>query len=99
MTLDSVIKEWARAHIMSIVPELKRRGSKWCVHINEQWPTVDDSGSYIPDTALHNRIVEWATPQLEFWPNCKRMSYDMWYFDRKQDAEKFITLYHLKWAK
>ena len=97
MTLDHVIQEWAHSHIMSVIPELTRRGRQWCVHINERWPTVDDAGSYIPNTALHGKIVEWATPQLESWPNCKRMAYDMWYFERRQDAEKFITLYHLKW--
>lgn len=43
--------------------------------------------------------VEWALEQLEDWPNCKRMSFNMWDFKHRTDAEKFITLYHLSWQQ
>lgn len=45
-----------------------------------------------------SEIIEWATAELEKWKDVRRMSYDQWHFKRKRDAEKFQTLYHLRWT-
>jgi hypothetical protein len=46
-----------------------------------------------------DECIEWATVQLALWPDCKRKSWDMWDFKHRRDAEKFRTLFTLKWAQ
>lgn len=43
--------------------------------------------------------VRWTDEKLKDWPNCKRMAWNIWDFKHRQDAEKFITLFHLSWVK
>ena len=37
--------------------------------------------------------------ELKNWTNVRRMAWDQWNFKYKKDAEKFVTLFNLKWAK
>lgn len=67
---------------------ISRRSNKWCVEIIEDW---------FGDTDQLNDVIDWTVNQLAGWENCTRMSFDMWYFKYKKDAEKFTTLFHLKW--
>jgi hypothetical protein len=78
--------------------ELSRRGRDWCITLKEpsEYPDID-SLLWVNPGRLDER-VEWATEQLKSWPMVKRMAHDMWFFKRKVDAEKFQTLYNLKWA-
>jgi hypothetical protein len=95
MTLDNVMKDWANSHVGKVAPLLERRGRKWCVRFEETWQ--DDTGVHVTNNRMHTEMVDWAVEQLASWPMCVRMAYDQWFFDRKQDAEKFITLCNLKW--
>lgn len=71
---------------------LQRRGRKWCIIIEESF-TLD----------LHNEIwtnaINWTVSQLEHRKDVSRTSYHMWYFNTKQEAEKFQTLFWLKWGQ
>lgn len=51
------------------------------------------------DDITLDEVISWCTSELEKWQGVRRISYDMWKFPKKHDAEKFITLYNLKWAK
>lgn len=50
------------------------------------------------DTDVHTECVRWTTDQLERKPRVTRMSYDMWFFERKRDIEEFRTFWLLKWS-
>jgi hypothetical protein len=43
--------------------------------------------------------ISWSTEQLITWPNVSKMSFKSWIFDSQKDAEKFKTLFVLKWQK
>jgi hypothetical protein len=78
----------------SIIPKLSQKGRKWEIILEEQF--VVDSQYY--ETDFHDNLgqaVEWATEQLKTWPKVRRLAYDQWEFLKKNDAEKFITLFHL----
>lgn len=47
----------------------------------------------------HTECIEWTTAQLAEHPRAKRMSYDMWYFERKRELEEFQTFWLLKWSE
>jgi hypothetical protein len=47
----------------------------------------------------HNNCIFWTEQQLQTWIGVKRVACDEWYFNKKSDAEKFMTLFNLKWAK
>ena len=42
---------------------------------------------------------EWAADQLKSWPDCQRVAWDRWRFKYRKDAEKFRTLFTLKWIQ
>ena len=72
----------------------KRKARCWQLMIVEEPATIEE---------LHNSLrldecIDWTTQQLNNQIMAIRTSYDTWYFMRKQDAEKFATLWHLKWA-
>ena len=80
-----------------IYPDLSKRGRHWCLQIKEEPPEVV-YGPVFSDVLRFDKRVNWCGEQLSTWPDVSRMAYDMWYFKRKRDAEKFQTLYNLKWA-
>jgi hypothetical protein len=99
MTLDQVMKDWAMSHAPDINPRLYRgQQRKWTVKIEEVWASVDDAGNYFNSTGLDQR-VEWTAKTLDTWKTATRTSWDMWVFNNKKEAEKFITVYHLTWAQ
>ena len=51
------------------------------------------------DSYLLNDIITWAIEELDKWPRVRRTAYDMWKFPSKKQADKFITLFNLKWAR
>lgn len=53
--------------------------------------------NYPEYNSLFDDMIEWAVEELEKW-NAWRSSYDTWVFSNKDEAEKFITFYTLKWA-
>ena len=51
------------------------------------------------DISALNEVIDWATEQLDTWPNCRRTAWDRWDFKNPCDAQKFKTLFTLKWAR
>ena len=98
VTLDQVMAVWGKSRMPKIKPELSRERysktySKWRLQLVEVWP--DDMHFGASD--LDER-VEWTYQTLKTWESARRTAWDMWVFDSKKEADKFITLYHLTWA-
>ena len=94
--LDKVLREWTSRDSV-IKPKLDCKGTGtgvrwWRIQLVEE---SDDDSTWT--TNKLNDSVEWALKTLKTWPDCKRMSFDMWDFKHRRDAEKFITLFHLSW--
>ena len=51
------------------------------------------------DTLELIEVIDWATEQLDTWPNCKRTAWDRWEFKNLRDSQKFKTLFLLTWAR
>lgn len=82
----------------TIKPLLAKKNRIWTITLSEVWPDDFTEAPYSGSDSLDTRI-EWITTELTKWPGVKRMSWDQWYFDDKRHAEKFITLYYMKWAE
>lgn len=94
--LQAVMFKWSE-RLSVIKPKLHLRESKW-------WRVqlVDEIDEGDPNTWYNQKFddcVSWSLDKLKDWPDCKRMSFDMWDFKHRKDAEKFITLFHLSWAQ
>lgn len=68
------------------------------VRIEEDWNNSDGSTYYTFDYSNLDSRCEWAAEQLHNWKFVTRLSHQEWKFLRRKDAEKFITLFNLKWA-
>ena len=73
---------------------LTKRGNRWMFRISDFNWEVDEFAS--PD--IHSDCIEWTVKQLEQYPRVNRMAYDIWYFERKREAEQFQTLWLIKWS-
>ncbi len=69
--------------------ELRIFNNKWRVRI------VEDS-LYTWENLLDERC-EWAEKQLANWRFVYRISHQEWVFINQRQAEKFLTLYNLRW--
>lgn len=98
VTLESVMKEWSKLNKPTIDPILKYLRNNWTLQLVEKFGTVDDAGNHYNTRELDDR-VKWTTEELEKWQGARRTAWDQWYFDDKRIAEKFITYYHLIWAR
>ncbi len=81
----------------NIFADIYQRGKYWCVTLQEQ-PSPNTTTPIWSNPGKLDERVDWAISQLDTWPGVKRMAHDTWHFKRKHDAEKFQTLYNLKWA-
>lgn len=81
---------------LPVSAKLSKKQNKWAVTIAEE-----TMFSYRVIEFVNNldEKIQWAVTQLNEWPNVNRMSYDTWFFRYKRDAEKFQTLFALKWAE
>lgn len=81
-------------------PILRKHGKGWRISVEEVHPDeiILTYGTTI-DPDILNEAIDWTTTQLSTWPNVRRMSWQDWDFKHKSDANKFITLYYLKWAE
>lgn len=86
---------------IKIVIEGKRNSWNLSVVENRSDFGHDEGGSYSyqPDNPNYDFIVNWSEQELSTWKNCRRIAWNMWQFKYKQDAEKFSTLFYLKWAQ
>jgi hypothetical protein len=92
--LGQVLKLWTTMNIPSEVKiKLKHRAQYgWVIDL-----VVKPGNDYQPH--LLDERAEWCYQQLKDWPMCQRTAWDMWSFQSKHDAEKFITLYTVQWAQ
>lgn len=80
---------------------LDKHKVRWWVNIYEDWANTAADQHYQYYTASDSKLrerIDWAAEQLEDWKFVSRQSYHHWAFMRKLDAEKFITLFNLKWS-
>jgi hypothetical protein len=97
LTIDDVMKLWAMDSQPTIKPMLQRRQKNWAVVLEEVWPPeiINKSSS---SHALDTRVA-WVVEELTKWQGVRRLAWDMWYFDDKRTAEKFLTLYYMIWDR
>lgn len=80
-------------------PELwKNSKGKWSVTLQEVWGDEVWTNEGPFGGEILDKTVEWAEQELKKW-DCNRTAYDTWMFRKKQDAEKFITLFLIQWPK
>ena len=91
--------------ILEIGPKVKAALRKvnlsWRVRIEEDWENTPDHEHnfyFITDYSNLDVRCEWADQQLTTWKTATRLSHQEWKFSKQKDAEKFITLFNLKWA-
>lgn len=80
-----------------IIVDISRKGRYWRVTLQDSHQSAEWTPVWIDPGAVDER-VNWTSEQLLHWSGVRRMAYDMWYFQHKRDAEKFQTLYNLKWG-
>jgi len=97
-SLNKVMQSWVKKEEPTIQPVLSRRAGKYSVTLEEKWQSVDDAGNYYNSGALDEK-VEWTNEYLATVKESIRTSWDTWQFKSKQDAEKFILFYTLRWIK
>jgi len=86
----------------TIRPTIIKNNNGYCVFLEEFW--YDNIKAEYYDThgassCILDEKVEWTTKELDNWNNVQRTAWDMWQFKYKKDAERFIVVYYLKWAK
>lgn len=87
--LHAAIFKWRSGIVSMIKPTLIKRNKGYLLQLVE----FTEDNSY--HTNKLDKCIDWVTGQLKTWPDCKRMSWDMWYFENRKDAEKFVTVFHL----
>lgn len=65
----------------------------------EQYPFDSNSLGFFNKTELCDDHIFWCQEQLKTWKSVKRTAWDQWTFNNLKDAEKFQTLFNLKWAR
>jgi hypothetical protein len=97
VTLEQVMHQWTASPDPTIKVNLFRGSKrKWHIRFEEVYPEIYH---YDPKSNALDNTVDWATETLKNWNTAHRTSWDMWRFDSKYDAEKFITLFNLVWAR
>jgi len=81
-----------------IVASMRTFNNKWRVRIEEDWGIADQPDTNSSESKLDIRC-NWAAEQLANWKFVGRISYQEWIFINRTQAEKFLTLYNLKWAE
>jgi len=99
--LDQVMRSWVKVHKPIIKTKITTLKDYWIVTLEEE--IDDDEVNYYQDSDL-NLHKKWANEQLKNWPDVCRytdLSVDGygWRFKKQLDAEKFIMLHTLRWAK
>ena len=81
---------------------LDKRCVRWWINIHEDWENIPANRHYRYYTADDSKLtdrIKWAEAQLNNWRLVSRQSYHQWAFMRQADAEKFITLFTLRWTE
>jgi hypothetical protein len=79
---------------------LRKVNLSWRVQLEEDWndPNIGEV-YYTADYKNLDDRCEWADQQLKDWKFATRLSHQEWKFLNKRQAEKFITLFNLRWTK
>ena len=92
--LQAVLFKWPTMYQSTIKPTLHLRESRWWrLQLVEE---SDNRNFYNQNLDIR---VNWTEEKLKDWSDVKRMSWTMWDFKHRKDAEKFITLFHLSWEQ
>ena len=79
---------------MPLEASLYKRDNSWVFHIVDFDEDIDAD----INADLWTACIEWTDQHLASYPRVTRMAYDMWYFERKREAEKFQTVWLLKFS-
>ena len=101
--LQAVMFEWQDRDTV-VKPKLRELSNskyKWRIQLVDEDSFLSNDGDFVRESGFNSSefdsCVKWADEKLEEWPDTVRMSWDMWDFKHRKDAEKFITLFHLSW--
>jgi hypothetical protein len=79
---------------------LEHKNFRWRVKVEEDWGDSSIGHMYYTATYTNRDVcVDWTAEQLSKHRFVNRISFDQWAFLRKRNAEKFITLFNLRWAR
>lgn len=88
-------------HAPNIRLVLRKVNLFWRVRIEEDWDSVSSQDQYQYYTANSGNLdtrCDWSAEQLRNWTGTTRLSYQEWKFCNRITAEKFLTIFNLKWA-
>jgi hypothetical protein len=98
-TLEKVMNSWTKSRdSLPIKVKLSKHKKFWELSFEEDYGITDDAGVRYSSGELDRRVL-WASEELNKWNGVRRMAWPTWYFIKKRDAEKFITLYYLIWGQ
>lgn len=81
-----------------VIANLRKSTLGWIVKIEEDWnDPILGSLYYTEDYKNLDHRCIWTEDQLKNWKFVIRLSYQEWKFFNRGQAEKFITLFNLKW--
>jgi hypothetical protein len=75
-----------------------KKGRQTILQLEEYWNIDNMHHNTVDKHTGFDDHIAWISNQLINWPNVRRLSWDQWAFNNKQDAEKFQTFFNLKWA-
>lgn len=71
--------------------------NSFCLSIIESWPEncyiLQYSESY------YEKAIKFIESELLNWPDVTKINQDTWCFTSRNQAEKFITVFNLKWEQ
>jgi len=79
--------------------DLTRLEKSTMLQVTEYWDDGIETFDVTNQSFLFDDYIDWIEKQLATWKHVRRMSWDQWYFRSHKDAEKFVTLFNLKWAR
>jgi hypothetical protein len=91
--LEQVLRSWRMSEPSIRVEISQTLGPHWTLTLHEEWPNDFNHGN---SSMLDDR-VDWTCTKLNIWPGCTRIAWNMWRFNNKTEAEKFLTVFYLSW--
>jgi hypothetical protein len=76
----------------------------WAQAVNAFFNVFVRRARLLPDNKVsiegyNNDMYIWVRETLDKWKNVKTVGIELYQFENKKEAEKFITLFNLKWAR
>lgn len=78
---------------------IRKINFSWRVRIEEVWNEGNGERYYTADYSNLDSKCEWSAEQLKTWRFVVRLSHQEWHFLNRRQAERFVTLFNLKWAQ